>query len=146
VREHFNESGIRGVDYLAPVIHKNSQPLSSRLQLKINTILSPGLHTAGLQTVTCRPNNEEPPAPLPLRDPEEWPYCSRVKYHFGHRGMFRFPRKVFDEAPDIVKSHEWFGSGASASRMVLISRRTADIILDAKWRGVTMEPVELVNQ
>jgi hypothetical protein len=46
---------------------------------------------------------------------------------------------------DVVKSHEWFGSGASAHRLGLVSQRFRRAVATAKWRGVSFEPVELVG-
>ena len=71
------------------------------------------------------------------------PYCGRVKYHLKHRGPLRFEHTALAGAPDVVKTHEWFGSGGQAFRLVLVSQRFRQAVLKAKWRGLYFEPVEL---
>jgi hypothetical protein len=48
-------------------------------------------------------------------------------------------------APDVVKTHEWFGSGAAASRHVVVSKRFRRLATDMGWRGISFEPIELVD-
>jgi hypothetical protein len=147
-REGLLEEGIAGIDFLAPVLHRTDRPSTQITQLRVRTVLPPALETESLETVTCKEENEEwetelrlrkirPPAAASNR------YCGRVKYHREHRGMFRFDRGAFLEVPDVVKSYEWFGSGASAHQIVIVSQRFRQAVVTAKWRGVTFEPIEL---
>jgi hypothetical protein len=46
--------------------------------------------------------------------------------------------------PDVGRSHEWVGSGGSASQLVIVSQRFRQVVLEAKWRGVRFEPIELL--
>jgi hypothetical protein len=48
---------------------------------------------------------------------------------------------IFSNALDVVKSAEWFGSGAF--RAVIVSRKVADIILEKEWRGIALKPIRL---
>jgi hypothetical protein len=115
--------------------------------MKAKTVLSPALSLVGLEPVNCRPHNEEygpdsRPRPAELAG---HPYCGRVKYHLTHRGPFKFDRSAFEGSPDVVKIAEWFGSGGSAHRLVIVSKRFRQVVNEAKWRGLDLEPIELFD-
>jgi hypothetical protein len=76
--------------------------------------------------------------------PPNYPCCGRVKYHVIYKHQAKFSRKAFKDAPDFVKTNEWFGTWHHAGRETLISRRAAHIILENKWRGVRLEPIALI--
>jgi hypothetical protein len=140
------QAGITGAAFRPAVYHKTGQILATVQQLMAMTALSPALDSFGLQTVTCKPNNEEGPARSDggeLRYPPDYPYCGRVKYHWPK--TLRFRREPFGAAPDFVKSSEWFGSGGSAARATLVSERFVGMIEKHHWRGVTWDPVELAG-
>lgn len=139
VKNAFEREHISGVEFVNPVLHKNGAPIVSLLQVKIKDTLPAGLVLAGLQPVTCKEGDEESSGSRPGRT-----FCGRIKYHHPQRGSIAFPRSVLANAPDIVKSNEYFGSGGEAHRLVLISRKTADIIKRHKWRGLLLQPARLV--
>ncbi len=106
-------------------------------------MLPGGLDTSGLEPVTCRPNNEESSATVgTVFKSRIGPYCQRTKYHLMKKGTFRFARDAFAGAPDVVKSGEWFGSGGSAHRLIIVSQRFREIVLRMQWRGIAFEPIE----
>ena len=139
------EAGITGITFEAPVLHESDRPLSDVSQGRIATVLPPVLDVADLTTVTCAPDNEEgrklPDLSRPA--PATSPYCGRVKYHARHRGPLRFASSAFDGAPDVVKSQEWFGSGRSAHRLILVTQRFRQAVVSNRFRGLAFEPVEL---
>jgi len=95
---------------------------------------------------TWFPDNEEGPTKTyggRLRYRPDYPYCGRVKYHWPLLRQTTYAAETFGDAPDIVKSHEWFGSGGSASRQVLISQKVGRLIIDHKLRGLSLVPVAL---
>lgn len=144
-REGLRRAGIRGIDFVTPLLHKKNQPSETLTQMVVQTTLPPALDAHGLQPVTCRPRNEEwnPAHPLAYQRLEGRPYCGSLKFHMMRRGPFRFHRSAFAIAPDVVKSHEWFGSGGAADRIVIVSQRFRQTVLAAKWRGVDFEPIEV---
>lgn len=145
VREVLERAGLAGVSFAPAVHHRTGAPLSFLEQLQVHSVLRPALDTTDLQTVTCKLNNEEPPTPLPmqaaLRYPPDYPYCGRVKYHWPK--VLSFRAEAFIAAPDVVKSSEWFGSGGSASRAVIVSERFATLVEEHGWRGLSLEQVNL---
>jgi hypothetical protein len=146
-REGLRGAAITGIDYLAPVLHRNDRPSERVAQMIVRTGLRPALDPTGLQPVTCKPQNEEWHSLQRIRpsEPEVGPYCGRVKYHSAHKRPFRFDSNAFAGAPDVVKSHEWFGAGGSAHRLVIVSQKFRQAVVTAKWRGVSFEPIELVE-
>jgi hypothetical protein len=72
-------------------------------------------------------------------------FCGRVKYHVPRsKRLVHYSRSAFEEAPDIVLSAEWFGSDAAASQHVIVSNKVAKIVLAHKWKGLKLDPIELV--
>ncbi|HEU5182297.1 MAG TPA: hypothetical protein VFW45_16040, partial [Candidatus Polarisedimenticolia bacterium] len=111
--------GISGVD-LGPVLeHKSSREMPERQQLMIRTIAACA-ETSKLPRVTCQPKNEESAYDAfgigEKRYPTTAPYCGRVKHH-APTTLAVDPIALFD-APDLVLTAEWFGSGGSAFRLV----------------------------
>jgi hypothetical protein len=66
-----------------------------------------------------------------------------LKYHRPLLNQTTYTAEVFTKAPDIVKSHEWFGSGGSAFREVLVSQKVARLIIGHKLGGIRFVPVAL---
>lgn len=145
-REGLRAAGITGIDYLTPMIHQKGRPSEQLAQMVVKVTLPPALDTTGLQPVTCKPRNEEwrPGKHLWSPDPEG-PYCGRVKYHSMRKGPFRFHRGGLSDAPDVVKCQERFGTGSAAHQLVIVSQRFRRAVVAAKWRGVSFEPLELVE-
>jgi len=142
----FKEAGITGVSFGRAIHHRTGQTLESIQQLTVLSVLPPVLERAGLQMVTCKPDNEEGGpwhAGGQPRYPPDYPYCGRAKYHWPR--VLRFCRESFVRVPDVVKSFEWFGSGGSAARAILVSERVVDTIAKHRWRGVKCRLVELAG-
>jgi hypothetical protein len=143
--------GIRGIALGPVTTGRDQRRLESIEQLLISTILPGGLVTDGLPTVTCKARNEEshlggPSWDVPgsiMRYPRDYPYCGRLKYHW--QKTLRIRRRAFTGAPDVVKTREWFGSGGEASRQILVSDRVVDLVTKAGWRGLRLDPVEIVG-
>jgi hypothetical protein len=70
-------------------------------------------------------------------------YCGQLKYNFPQRSVLAFDKNIFEGQPDFVKPFEWFGSGGSASRPILVSKKVRNIILKEKFRGAFFVPVFL---
>lgn len=66
--------------------------------------------------------------------------CGRAKFEPMARGPF--PALLDEPAGAIVKTEEYFGSGASAHRRVLVSQALARTMLAHKLRGARLRPVE----
>jgi hypothetical protein len=146
VRSEFQSLNVEGCEFESVLHHKTGKSLESIYQLRIHRTLQAALVTDGLQTVTCKPDNEEGPpwhgGGQPRYAPD-YPYCGRVKYHWPQSQPLQFYATAFSTAPDIVKSLEWFGSGGSASRAILASERVIAAIKKHGWRGAKWSEIEL---
>jgi rRNA maturation protein Nop10 len=66
--------------------------------------------------------------------------CGRVRYLPVTRGFF--PALAVNPTRAIVKTREYFGSGAAAHKRVLVSQDLARALVAAKVRGVSFWPVQ----
>jgi hypothetical protein len=137
------DSKIQGISFVPPILHRRNEPSRESVQMRIEFELPPAVHTANLRPVTCVVNNEEAHTGTP---PGDSPFCGRQKYHIAHPGPLRMARTAFGDAPDVVKTAEWFGSGGSACHKVIVSSRLRRLIVAKGWRGVSFEPVELTAE
>jgi len=145
-REGLTAAGLTGFDFRPVILHSKNRPSAQVEQMQIIGVLPEALQPMELATVTCKERNEEWESTArrgtpPLSRSERPRHCGRVKYHLMHRGPLRFDRAALSAAPDVVKSHEWFGSGASAFRLMLVSQRFRQVVQQARWKGLCFEPV-----
>jgi hypothetical protein len=106
---------------IRPVLSTKGTELKTVVQLVIDEKV--GIATEGLAGEYC-------------------PSCQRKKYLPVTRGWF--PPLRGEPALAIAKSEEYFGSGASAHRAVLVSRSVADAMATDKIRGASVRPVARV--
>jgi hypothetical protein len=127
---------ISGISFSNPVLHKSGIPISEFYQLHINTILKTGFDSYNTKTITCKINNEEN-----LNVDLYAKYCGGIKFHHPMIGGYLFNRGVFDKKNDIVQSSEYFGSGGSASKLQIVSKRFKNIVDANKLKGLSFIPV-----
>jgi len=101
-----------------PVMGMDRNALTSVVQLVITEIVS--LQSDGLNLVPCG-------------------HCSRSKCMPVVRGAF----PALHGAPrlPVARTSEWFGSGAEASRRILVSSAVARRLIDVGCRGASFRPV-----
>jgi hypothetical protein len=73
---------------------------------------------------------------------EECSSCGRMKYLPVMRGPF--PSLVSEPSRAMVKTREYFGSGAAAYQGVLVSQECARALTTASVRGASVKPVQSV--
>jgi len=76
---------------------------------------------------------------------KELPKCGHTKYLGLSRGMYKFPRGAFDSVSGFVKTSDWFGSGHLALKLILASTDFVDLCVKNKWKGLRLEPIELIS-
>jgi hypothetical protein len=94
---------------------------------------------AELQTVVQLVAKEEVSVSVESLMPEVCRSCRRTKYKPHTRGFF--PALASQPMGAMVKTSQWFGSGASASRCVLVSQDVVRALTAAKVRGASFRPV-----
>ena len=118
------ECGITGIESF-PVLQAGSKkPFDDIVQIKIAKMLGTALTNADdFAPTICTDCGLSKLAPFP-----------RVK---------KLSAQAFHNQPDFVKSFEWFGSGREARRLILVSRRFAELVWKKKWKGIKLQPVSL---
>lgn len=151
VRRVFEEQSVTGVDFARPVRHKTGEPLGTIYHMSVSTILPPALRADRLETEKC----EMPKDPALLKFLKangsrlvRGPFCGAVKFNYpqGDENQIAMSATGLVRAPDVARMNEWFGSGGSAGRPVLVSQRVKDIVDRMKWRGLTFSPIRIVNE
>lgn len=126
VFDELKAHGIRGYEKWDAVIHKTDVPSQKVSQLYVPTVANPGLMRAeDLKRETCLA-------------------CGLTKYYPHMRGVMYLARTALVADVDILQTYEWFGSGHSAYRELLVSNRFAKLILEKGWRGIKLKVVELL--
>jgi len=67
--------------------------------------------------------------------------CGRLKFHHPRIGGYLFDKIIFNPVFDIVQSDEYFGSGGSANRIPIVSKRFKEIVEKNKLKGLTFKPI-----
>ena len=124
VLEVLLEKGITGFEPYPAIHYKKKVPLTTIKQLKITGELAQGLINANVKS-------------------EIYP-CGHVKYIGLCRGMYKFSQDIFKNIPDLAKTYEWFGSGHMAVRSILASAKFVKVYIENDWKGLSLEPIELV--
>ena len=127
---------IQGVKFSQPVLHRNDIPIQDFYQLHIDTTLNPGFNPYNTNRITCKINNEEN-----CNLNSDINCCGRIKFHHPRRGGYLFEPTTFHANHDIAMSHEYFGSGASANRLVIVSKRLKEIIDKHRLKGLGFVPI-----
>ena len=128
-KEMLEKSTLNGFSFVEVKNKSGKEVLNDIYQLKILNTLSSGIAdpTSGINKIFICPK------------------CGNQKVRHNGRGQFVFHREVFDGSPDFVKSAEWFGGGAGASKLILISqegyRFITENLLDS---SLVFEPIMLV--
>lgn len=126
VIEALKNNQIKGIEVWEVMIHKSKQPARSIFQIFIPEITAPSLiDKESLANSTCSG-------------------CGVTKYEYHRYGKMFYKQNGIPQGVDIVRTHEWFGSGHLAYREILISNRLAKIIIENKWKGLRMKVVQLI--
>lgn len=149
VKSVFEKNGITGIRFSRPVFHKSGKELETIYQLHVDTVLPPDLVADDLTTETCEyPKDKKERKHLKAIGSKlaEGPFCGAVKYNFPQTSKMRFEASCFAGQPDMVRTHEWFGSGGSANRPILLSQKVKNLIDQYQWRGAFLNEIELVEK
>ncbi len=68
--------------------------------------------------------------------------CGITKYEPHMKGMIRIKKDSLKPQLDFIQTNEWFGSGHSAYREILISNRVARLMVKNKWKGIRLKAIE----
>ena len=146
VKAIFEQEGLSGISFNVPVDHKSDQPIPEFYQLSIQTVLPPSLLNENLGIEICEyPKDEKTIKFLKANGSRlvEGPFCGNKKFNFPQGQTLTFKKEAFADAPDFVRTYEWFGSGGSASRPILVSENVKNIIEQKMFKGAFFNKIEL---
>lgn len=126
----FESGGIRGVDSWPILVGKDRHSAAGVRQLLVKNVAAPALADELVEHERFRP--------------VDCSACGRMSYLFYSRGMLPLRRSALKSDVDFQMTNEWFGSGRAARHEILVSRRVVKLILDKKWRGADLSPVQTV--
>jgi hypothetical protein len=135
-RNILEKEQIKGIRFSQPVLHKKDTPIEGFYQLHVDAILDKGFDSYNTMTITCKINNEED-----LNTDPNLQCCGRIKFHHPMIGGYCFDPSIFNPTYDIVLSHEYFGSGGSANRLQIVSKRFKQLVDKNKLKGLRFIPV-----
>jgi len=127
---------IKGIRFSKPVLNKKNIEINGFYQLHIDTILNKGFDSYNTKTITCKINNEEN-----CNKDTDLKCCGRIKFHHPKIGGYLFDKTIFNPDFDIVQSNEYFGSGGSADRIQIVSKRFKDLVEKNKLKGLSFTPI-----
>jgi hypothetical protein len=130
VLDGFQAEGMRGVDSWPVVVGKDKHPAGAMRQLLVKNVAEPALADGLAEREQYR--NE-----ICLR-------CGREWHIYYKRGMLSLRRSALRSDVDLQMTHEWFGSGRAARHEILVSRRVVQLILNKKWKGADLSPIQAV--
>lgn len=136
VKNILEREKIEAIRFSNPVLHRTNTAIKDLYQLHIDTILDQGFNYYNTKIITCKFNNEEN-----CNSEKEQNYCGRIKYHHPMIGGYFFNKDIFKPEYDIVESYEYFGSGASAQKLQIVSKRFKTIVEKNKLKGLVFIPV-----
>jgi len=132
----FKRENIQGIDFIPVILNKNNKQIDRFYQLKIETVLDNGFNPYNTIKITCKFNNEEN-----TNKNNNEKYCGKIKYHHPRIGGHLFDKKIFFEGIDIFMSNEYFGSGGEAHKLIIVSKKTYEIINKNKLKGIEFTPI-----
>lgn len=121
--------GFSNISFLNVKNKKGTELLSNIYQMAIHSFLENGFveHQERLHEVLICPQ------------------CGSKKYHPNGIGMYAFKKNIFENAPDIVKTSDWYGWGRSASHLILIRQKVYQCIIKNHLdKSLVFEPIELI--
>ena len=70
--------------------------------------------------------------------------CGQTWHAHYVRGMLPLRKSALKQNVDFQLTNEWFGNGQSARREILVSQRVVRLILENKWKGAELIPIQAV--
>lgn len=130
VSRTFEADGIRGLDSWPVLVGKDKHPAENVKQFLLKNVTEPAIADEFVEHEHYRWS--------------DCPGCGRRWHLFYTRGMLPLRRTALRSDVDFQMTNEWFGSGRAARREILISRRVVELILEKKWKGADLSPVQIV--
>jgi hypothetical protein len=129
--EEFSRNGFSGFETWPLLLGKSCQPIESLKQIMVTEVAEQAIaeelveHERYGQT--------------------DCPMCGQTWHAHYTRGMLPLRRAALRTNTDFQLTNEWFGNGRTARREILVSQRVVPLILENKWQGAELTPIQTVG-
>ena len=130
VLDAFAAQGISGFETWPLLLKKTGEPVGGLKQIIV--------------TETAAPAIAEEMVEHERYGQTDCPVCGRTWHAHYVRGVLPMRRGALKTGTDFQLTNEWFGNGRTARREILASQRVVRMILDNKWQGVDLTPIQVV--
>jgi hypothetical protein len=126
----FSSCKIGGFETWPLILEEGHEPIESLKQIMVTEVAEPAIaedlveHERYCQT--------------------DCPVCGQTWHAHYIRGMLPLRRTALKPNVDFQLTNEWFGNGRTARREMLISQRVVRLILENKWKGAELVPIQAV--
>lgn len=127
---------IKNISFSKPVLNRKNIDIEVLDQVHIQTVLDKGFDSYNTNIITCKLNNEED-----CNKDESKFYCGKIKYHHPKVGGYVFDKNIFNSNFDIALTNEYFGSGGSANRLKIVSKRFKELVEKHNLKGLYFYPI-----
>lgn len=121
-RSQLEASELTGLGFDEVLLHRSGNSIQTWSQMLVSQTLPPILRTSALALEAC-------------------PACRQTKFNNPMGEQFVLAKPIPESTPDIIRSVEWFGSGSSAHRLVIVSKRFVQFARSNNWRGLHFAPI-----
>ena len=140
------DQNITGVHFSRPVIHRTSEPFTDLYQIRIDTVIENSLKADNLTVENCvMPAEKKTLKFLNAIGSNlvEGPFCGHPKYNYPISSPIMLSWRQLENAPDIFRLAEFFGSGGQASRPIFVSELFVDLYKRHQLRGLFIEEADV---
>lgn len=128
VLEEFSRQGVAGFETWPLLLEKNNEPAKSLKQIVVTGVADPAI----AEDLVERERYSQTDCPV----------CGQTWHSHYIRGMLPLRRSALKTNVDFQLTNEWFGNGRTARREILVSQRIVRLILDNKWKGAELIPIQ----
>jgi hypothetical protein len=130
VLDEFAASGINGFLTWPLLLAKTDREVETLKQLIVTATAEPAIAEEFVEHERYRQT--------------DCPVCGRTWHTHYVRGILPLRKAALKPNVDFQMTNEWFGSGRNARREILVSQRVVRFILQNKWKGAELVPIQAV--
>jgi hypothetical protein len=130
VIEECSRRAISGFEAHPLILDKENRVARSLKQLVVTAVADPAIEEKFVGQEQC--------------EQTVCPQCGRTWHVYYTRGMLPLRKSALRGDVDFQLTREWFGSGRNARREILVSQRVVRLILENRWKGAELVPIQAV--
>jgi len=130
VLDIFKQHNINGFEIQPIILNKENRPIESLKQIIVTEIAE----AAVAEELVERERYSQTDCVI----------CGQTWHSHYVRGILPLRKTALKPNVDFQLTNEWFGSGANARHEILVSQRVVRLILENKWKGAELIPIQAV--